>query len=412
MNIKENIKIAVFSIRTNMMRSLLTMLGIIIGVASVIAVITVGTGGRDYIVGMIEEMGSNVVSIAVKVNGASQSDFISQKDIEAIGNLESVEYITPITMSMGTFDSDEKSSIGMAVGTNAEVSSLLKTPCKYGRYFTQDEYDSQRNVAVIDIFGAKQLFKTENCVGEYLTYNVNGKSTRFKIIGVTDMAGSFGMDAEQLSGMSMMGGQEMQGVMIMAPGTLISSIMDKTDRYEMLYLSAFDENKLDEVGNTAAHILMSRHNNFERDVYTVTNMATYIELLNAVISIFTTFIAAVSAISLIVGGIGVMNIMLVSVTERTREIGIRKALGAKTSTISLQFLTESVIICLIGGIIGIVLGIGGAKLVSVIMSIPIKVNFLSILIAMGFSSFIGIFFGIYPARKAAKMAPIEALRRD
>ncbi|MFR7951346.1 MAG: ABC transporter permease, partial [Acutalibacteraceae bacterium] len=135
-------------------------------------------------------------------------------------------------------------------------------------------------------------------------------------------------------------------------------------------------------------------------------------LLDKVINVFTTFIAAVSAISLVVGGIGVMNIMYVSVSERTREIGIRKALGARTRTILFQFLTESVILCLIGGIIGMILGISGAGVVSYIMDIPMSVKFSTILISVGFSSAIGIFFGIYPARKAAKMPPIEALRRD
>ena len=140
------------------------------------------------------------------------------------------------------------------------------------------------------------------------------------------------------------------------------------------------------------------------------NMATYIDLLDTVINVFTTFIAAVSAISLLVGGIGVMNIMLVTVTERTREIGIRKALGAKTSTILFQFLTESVILCLLGGLIGLILGSVGAFAVASYMNIPIEMKFSTIVIAVGFSTAIGVFFGIYPARRAAKMQPIDALR--
>ena len=139
-------------------------------------------------------------------------------------------------------------------------------------------------------------------------------------------------------------------------------------------------------------------------------MATYIYLLDTVINVFTTFIAAVSAISLLVGGIGVMNIMLVTVTERTREIGIRKALGAKTSTILFQFLTESVILCLLGGLIGLILGSVGAFAVASYMNIPIEMKFSTIVIAVGFSTAIGVFFGIYPARRAAKMQPIDALR--
>ena len=180
----------------------------------------------------------------------------------------------------------------------------------------------------------------------------------------------------------------------------------------MVYLTANDDRFLDSAGASAVNVLEARHSNAGREVYRVSNMATYIELINTVINVFTAFIAAVGAISLVVGGIGVMNIMLVSVTERTREIGIRKALGAKTSTIMLQFLTESVILCCIGGLIGLVLGVAGALGVAAYVNVPIKVEFTTILLAVGFSSAIGIFFGIYPARRAAKMLPIEALRRD
>jgi putative ABC transport system permease protein len=180
----------------------------------------------------------------------------------------------------------------------------------------------------------------------------------------------------------------------------------------MVYLTANDDRFLDSAGASAVNVLKVRHSNSDREVYKVTNMATYIELVDTVINVFTAFIAAVGAISLVVGGIGVMNIMLVSVTERTREIGIRKALGAKTSNIMFQFLTESVILCCIGGFIGPVLGVGGALAAAAYVNVPIKIQFSTILLAVGFSSAIGIFFGIYPARRAAKMLPIEALRRD
>ena len=410
MNIKENIKIAVFSIRTNMMRSLLTMLGIIIGVASVIAIITVGTGGRDYIIGMIEDMGASVVSISVKTNAATSSDYINYNDIEAIRNLESVEYVTPVTISMGSIDAEGNTGMGAAIGCDADVASLLKTPCKYGRYFTQEEYDAQRAVAIIDTMSAKQLFGEENCVGRYLTYTVSGRSVKFKIIGVTDVAGSFGMDTEQLSSMSMVGNMGISGGMIMAPGNVVSSLMGRNDKYEMLYISATDENQLDAVGNTASNVLMARHNNKDRDVYAVTNMATYIDLLNTVINVFTTFIAAVSAISLVVGGIGVMNIMLVSVTERTREIGIRKAIGAKNKDIRIQFISEAVILTGMGGILGLLFGYLGAMGVGTLVGITPVMSIGAIVGAISISMAIGIIFGVAPANKAALLDPIEALR--
>ena len=166
------------------------------------------------------------------------------------------------------------------------------------------------------------------------------------------------------------------------------------------------------IGNATVNYLKAAHGNYSNSIYVAQDMATYVELVDTIISILTAFIAAVGAISLIVGGIGVMNIMLVSVTERTREIGIRKSLGAKTKTITLQFLTESVILCLIGGVIGTVLGIAGAFAGCSIIGITPDVNIGVIAIALLFSCGVGLFFGIYPARKAAKMSPIEALRRE
>lgn len=413
MNIKENIRIALFSIRTNMMRSLLTMLGIIIGVASVIAVITVGNGGRDYIVGMIRDLGANVVSITVNTATADASDYITSDDIAAIRNLDSIQYITPVTMSMGTLDVEGNSSMGFAIGSDEQVQYLLKGGCKYGRYYTADEIESGRSVAVVDITTAKALFGYENVVGEYIDYTFNGRSQRFRIIGVTDLMSTFGGDSDQIMEMTnSMGGSSMMGYLFMIPSSVASNLSGREDQYEMCYFSSYDESELDAAGTAALNLIQTRHNNADREAYTVQNMATYIDLLDTVIQVFTIFIAAVSAISLIVGGIGVMNIMLVTVTERTREIGIRKALGAKTSNIMFQFLTESIVLCLIGGIIGTILGVSGALFVSNLMNVPLGVDFSTILIAIGFSSAIGIFFGIYPARRAAKMPPIEALRRE
>ena len=395
------------------MRSLLTMLGIIIGVASVIAVITVGNGGRDYIVGMIRDLGANVVSITVNTAAAEDSDYITSDDIAAIRKLDSIQYISPVTMSMGSIDVEGNSAMGFALGTDEQVQYLLKGGCKYGRYYTADEIESGRAVAVVDITTAKALFGYENVVGQMLSYSINGRSERFKIIGVTDLMSTFGGDSDQIMDMmNSFGGSSMMGYMFMIPSTIASNLSGREDQYEMCYFSSKDESELDAAGQAALNLIQTRHNNADREAYTLQNMATYIDLLDTVIRVFTIFIAAVSAISLIVGGIGVMNIMLVTVTERTREIGIRKALGAKTSNIMFQFLTESIVLCLIGGIIGTVLGVSGASLVSHLMNVPLGVDFSTILIAIGFSSAIGIFFGIYPARRAAKMQPIEALRRE
>jgi putative ABC transport system permease protein len=413
LNIKENIRIAIFSIRTNLMRSLLTMLGIIIGVASVIAVITVGNGGRDYIVGMIKDMGSNAITIGVDATTASNSDYITDGDIEAIKSLDSVQYVSPMVMSMGSLNAGDETGIGLLIGGSEEMRYVMSSECVYGRYYTKAEADSGKAVCVIDTSSALQFFGKKNCVGEYINYTVNGITASIKVIGVTDMASTFGSDSEQMmESIQAMGGSTLSGGMIMVPTKFATNVIGMSDRYDTIYIIATDENDLDAAGNAALNRIHARHNNQDKDVYLLTNMATYIDLLDTVINVFTIFIAAVSAISLIVGGIGVMNIMLVSITERTREIGIRKALGAKTSTILFQFLTESIILCVIGGAIGLLLGVSGAALVSSIMNIPLSVKFSTVALAIGFSTLIGVVFGVYPARRAAKMPPIEALRRD
>lgn len=414
MSIKENIRIAVFSIKTNMMRSLLTMLGIIIGVASVIAVITVGDGGRDYIVGMIRDMGNSAIALTVNTKTASDDDYFNDRDIEAIKKLEGVQYATMQSMAMCQINVNDQMGVLMGIGCNTDIQMLMRTPCLYGRYFTEEEYVQGKNVAVIDVGSAMQLFGKKDVVGETIHCKNDDVTVPIKIIGVVDIMASYGLNTDDLmnSMSSMTGGMQMMSCMALMPATAMVNIGGNADRYDTINITCKDESQLDGIGASALNYVRSLHGNYEKDCYSVTNYATYIDLLDTVINVFTIFIAAVSAISLLVGGIGVMNIMLVSITERTREIGIRKSLGAKTGTILFQFLTESVILCLIGGSIGLLLGVASAALVSYIMKVPLAVKPSTVAIAIGFSSFIGIVFGVYPARRAAKMPPIEALRRD
>lgn len=413
MDIRENIRIAVFSIKTNMMRSLLTMLGIIIGVASVIAIITIGDGGRDYIVDMIEDLGSEAIQIMVNATTAEPSEYLTEADIKAIKKLDNVKYCSPYEYSFGQVTTKDYDSFVFAIAGNEDIFRINKIATKYGRCWTKAEYEQGKYVCVISTLTAKDAFGRENCVGETLNYTVNDQTVPLKIIGIVDMAEMMQMSEDQMSSMDMtqiMGGMSMG--MIGIPATLNAQLNNKVDQYATIFLLAEEGADLQNTGDSALNLVKTRHASFGESKYTLSIMATYIDLLDSVINIFTTFIAAVSAISLLVGGIGVMNIMLVSVTERTREIGIRKALGAKTSTILFQFLTESVILCLIGGFIGLVLGVSGALGVAAYLNIPIGVKASTIAIAVGFSSAIGIFFGIYPAKRAAQLTPIEALRRD
>ena len=391
------------------------MLGIIIGVASVISIITVGNGGRDYIVGMIRDMGNSAISLTVNTKTASDDDYFTDADIKAIKKLDGVQYASMQTMAMCQMSANDMNGFLMGIGGNTDMQNIMQTPCIYGRFFTQEEYDEKKNVGVIDVGSALQVFGRKDVVGEYVYCTANDLTFSIKIVGVVDIMSSMNMDTEDLmeTMTASMGGMQMMSCMIVMPAPVASMINGTNQqKYEMINVTAVDEGQLDGIGAAAINYIRSLHDNFDKDCYTVTNMATYIDLLDTVINVFTIFIAAVSAISLVVGGIGVMNIMLVSITERTREIGIRKALGAKTGTIMFQFLTESIILCLIGGTIGLLLGVALAAFVSYIMAVPLTVEPSTIALAVGFSSAIGIIFGVYPARRAAKMPPIEALRRD
>ena len=283
----------------------------------------------------------------------------------------------------------------------------------YGRWFNKDEVKAHAKVCLISEYTAKNFFHSQNPVGQTIDLKMNDQLISLKIIGIsTDVESSFfSIDdmQEMMDGFGMEFDFSKIGYVYM-PVTTQMEVYGQTT-YQGVSVITEDVNDLDRAGAEAVSMLNARHGVLDDSVYKATNMATLVDLLDTVINVFTIFISSVGAISLIVGGVGVMNIMLVSVTERTREIGIRKALGARTNVILFQFLTESIIICVIGGLIGMALGFGLSFAVSVLMGAPVSFKVSTILISVGFSSLIGIFFGIYPARKAAKMPPIEALRQ-
>lgn len=418
---KENIRIALSSIRSNKMRSFLTMLGIIIGVGSVIAIVTIGNSGKDFLIQKINEAGGQSLSISVnKRNNDSPYNItgLDDTDIETLRSIDLIKNISPMVSGMGTLQSQIiNDGFGTLYGTNADYAEMMDLNMLHGRFFSKDEYTAGTKVCVVPQRTAERFFNTQNAVGQTMDIISNDVFVTLKVIGVIENDRSSSMFGDENDMQDMMDSYGMMSFdfskmgMVYVPATVVMEMQGETV-YQSISVTTYDVNDLDRAGEIAVGMLNARHNITDNSVYRATNMATLVSLLDTVINIFTIFISAVGAISLVVGGIGVMNIMLVSVTERTREIGIRKALGARTNVILLQFLTESVIICLIGGLIGMGLGFALSSGVSYIMGAPVSFSISTILIAVGFSTAVGIFFGIYPARKAAKMPPIEALRRN
>ncbi len=415
MNLTESLKIAIKSIKANWMRSLLTMLGIIIGISSVIMIVGAGTGARDYIVSLIEDMGSNAVMVSVDATKATDNDYITLEDVDNIKNrVSGVDRCSPMMMGFAnaTIDSQAKEATAMIIGVNSDIQYAMPEACTYGRFITNEEYDASSPVAVIGTNSADMAFGYQDVVGEYVTVSSSGSTMKVKIIGCADIDSLVNTVGGSSSISDMFKTGDSLSIALFMPCTTLAQLTGSDAKLSSIFVIGEDEANNEAVGNATVNYLKAAHGNYSNSMYTAQDMATYVELVDVIISVLTTFIACIGAISLLVGGIGVMNIMLVSVTERTREIGIRKSLGAKTGVIVTQFLTESIILCLIGGVIGVVLGVAGAYAACAIVKIQPSITIGTILIALFFSSAVGLIFGVYPAKKAAQLSPIEALRRD
>lgn len=402
---KEGFIMAWASLIANKMRSLLTMLGIIIGVAAVIALVSIGFGVRQQIQDSISSLGSNLLMVypgaprtpGVRPTAASQKT-LKVKDYETLKKLNDVDMISPVAGSSSyVIVYTNKNWTTTVNGINSDFQYINNWTMKSGRFITDAQVERRERVAVIGSTVAKNLFGDENPVGK----DIRIKNDPFKVVGVLDTkgSGSFGNDQDDV---------------VFIPYTTAMERVRGVDYLSMIYIKAKDGADLNRVQSDIENIMRVRHKikNPELDDFNVRNMATIMETVNETTGTMTLFLGAVAAISLLVGGIGIMNIMLVSVTERTREIGVRKALGATYRVIVMQFLIEAVVISLIGGAIGVVFGIGASKLISAATSMKTVISMGPILLSFGFSMAIGLIFGIYPARKAAKLNPIDALHYE
>ncbi len=404
----EYIKMAFTNIKANKGRSFLTMLGIIIGISSVIMVIAIGNGAKNVITEQMAGIGSG--QIYLYTYDSTGSYYITNDDIEAIKeDVDGIKGISAQNSIEGSLTTKKGDFTVSGSGVMADYQYFETSGISKGRFFNEQEYLSGQPVAIISEDDAIRLFGSTDVIGMDLDVVMNGDTITFTIIGV--------QKPQESSFMSFV--YENSPVQLTFPLTVFERIYGvEMDDFYSVNLLAEDGADTYDITTQVANLMERRHQCQGQDIYQFENFSDYMSIVDTVINTVTVFISLVAAISLVVGGIGVMNIMLVSVTERTREIGIRKALGAKTRSIMVQFLSESAIITMLGGIIGIILGIGGAYLISSIVSmVNTKLEFTpaisipAILIATAFSCGIGIFFGIYPAKKAAKMSPIEALRR-
>lgn len=401
---KEGFLMAWQSLIANKLRTLLTMLGIIIGVAAVIALVSVGLGVRSQIESSISSLGSNLLMVfpgAARTPGvrhmAGTQESLKVKDYEALKILPDVAFASPSVRNSYLVVYKNKNWTTTVNGVNDSFQEVNNWETKQGRFLTADQINRRERVAVIGNTIAKELFGNDSPLGKQIRI----KNNPFTVIGVlaSKGSGSFGNDQDDV---------------VLIPYTTSMERMAGINYVSMIYVSGKPNVDLTRLQADVENLLRIRHgidSSKEAD-FNVRNMESVMETMQETTGTLTLFLGAIAAISLIVGGIGIMNIMLVSVTERTREIGIRKALGATYRTIVMQFLIEAVVISLCGGLIGVVLGIGGAKAISLVAPIKTVISIPTIILSFGFSMAIGLIFGIYPARKAARLNPIDALHYE
>ena len=393
--IYQSFKMAVKAIAGNKMRSFLTILGVVIGVVAIVVLVSIGQGANSSVVESIEGMGTNLITANINARRMNPIDLDS---LNELAQNEAISYVTPISSVSGTVKAGTTTyDDGVVQGTTPGYESIRNWTVAEGRFLQQPDIDNRSFVAVIGSEAATEMYGTTHAVGE--TFSLNGYT--ITVVGVLEAVGS-----------SASGSNDNQ---ILIPFTLAQRLSNQTS-ISSFYVSAASSAQVEQAQAAVESYLEKAFENYNTrsfgTQYSVFNQTEMLSTLNETTNTLTLMLGGIAAISLLVGGIGIMNIMLVSVSERTREIGIRKAIGAARGNILTQFLIESLVVSLMGGLLGLAISVAAVKALAPVLQMTLTIPVNVAWMAIGFSVFIGVVFGMYPANKASKLRPIEALHHE
>jgi putative ABC transport system permease protein len=402
MDYKEIIITAVQALKSNILRTSLTMIGIIIGISSVILIVSIGQGAVAFVTKELSSFGTDYFQINPGADFSSTftSQSLTLEDVEAIESdtsLTNIKMVVPISMATAVITANnEKESVSIYGSTDKAI-EIFRPDIVYGEFMTEEDNNSGERVAVLGSEISETLFGEDtDPVGERVRIN----NIPFRVIGVSN------------SSSALAGGIINKAVFV--PISVVFNEITGQELIQEIDVSVYDTNQINQTMEDVTALLREEHNleEDEENDFQIQSAQDILSTVQTITGLLTAMIAGISGISLVVGGVGVMNIMLVSVTERTKEIGLLKAIGAKEKDILTQFLIEAVIMTLAGGVVGICIGISGAYLISLVAGIPFVVSVPAVLIAVGVSTLVGVVFGLYPARRAARLSPIDALRYE
>ncbi|MBA2770334.1 MAG: ABC transporter permease [Sporichthyaceae bacterium] len=390
----EAFRVALDALRANRLRSALTMLGVVIGVAAVVILVALGSGAKQEVEDQVEGLGSNIIIVVpgkFEFGSAPSVSRLTLDDVDLLGRVVGDRDRVAVSVASGeTVNVGRRESFVTVNGVNESVPNVFNRPLARGDYITATDVDTRRRVVVLGSSVVRRLFRDVDPLGRQLSI----AGVRFRVIGVFAKVGStFGVDRDAEVHIPVTAAQRLFGV----------------DRIDALAVKA---PTADSVAALQPKLVAALADRYEGEEFSAVTQTQILGTIGRILGLLTLVLSAIAAISLLVGGVGVSNIMLVSVRERTREIGLRKALGARQRDILLQFLIEAVLLCVVGGLLGIGVGVGSSYLVAALSPLPAVIAWWSPVVAFGVSAAVGIFFGVAPARRAGRLDPVVALRSE